>query len=79
MESTGMDMRSAKNIIALIIGILVAYVIAELISGIVVLLLRLTGAIAMVVSIVFFAAIFFAMLNLLQKYAHIVFFGFDRE
>lgn len=74
-----MDMRSAKNIIALILGILVAYMTAEILSTAVILLLHLSGAVAMVVSIILFAAIFFAILHLLQKYAHIVFFGFDRD
>jgi hypothetical protein len=42
-------------------------------------LFQLKGPAAMVVSIVFFAAVFFAILHLLEKYAHIVFFGFGGE
>jgi hypothetical protein len=39
----------------------------------------LKGAAGMIVSLVVYAVIFFFVLHLLEKYAHIVFFGFDRE
>jgi hypothetical protein len=39
----------------------------------------LTGAIGMIVSFVVDAVIFFTVLCLLGKYAHIVFFGFDQN
>jgi hypothetical protein len=68
-----------RNLIALIAGILVAYVIADVLSSAFLVLFQLKGPAAMVASIVFFAAIFFAILHLLQKYAHIVFFGFGGE
>jgi hypothetical protein len=68
-----------RNLIALIVGVIVAYVIADLISNAVVVLFHLKGPAAMVASIVFFAAVFFAILHLLEKYAHIVFFGFGGE
>lgn len=68
-----------RNLIALIAGVIVAYVIADALSNAVVVLFQLKGPAAMVVSIVFFAAVFFAILHLLEKYAHIVFFGFGGD
>jgi hypothetical protein len=68
-----------RNLIALLIGVIVAYTIADALSNAVVVLFQLKGPAAMVASIVFFAAVFFAILHLLEKYAHIVFFGFNRE
>ena len=69
----------ARNLIALIVGVIVAYLIADALSNAVVVLFQLKGPAAMVASIVFFAAVFFAILHLLEKYAHIVFFGFGGE
>jgi hypothetical protein len=68
-----------RNLIALIVGVIVAYLIADALSNAVVVLFQLKGPAAMVASIVFFAVVFFAILHLLEKYAHIVFFGFGRE
>jgi hypothetical protein len=61
------------------VGVIVAYLIADVLSNAVVVLFQLKGPAAMVASIVFFAAVFFAILHLLEKYAHIVFFGFGGE
>jgi len=65
------------RIITLVLGILTAYLCADLLSNAVVLLFRLQGPAGMIVSIIVYAVIFFAMLSLLEKYAHIVFFRFD--
>jgi hypothetical protein len=68
-----------KRLITLLLGILIAYLCANTLSNAVVVLFHLTGPAGMVVSFVVYVVIFFAMLRLLEKYAHIVFFGFDRE
>jgi len=74
-----METGSIKKVIILVIGILVAFLIANALANIVVMLSGLTGAAGMVLSFVVYAVLFFFVLHLLQKYAHIVFFGFDRE
>jgi hypothetical protein len=74
-----METGQLKKVITLIAGILVAYLIASSLSDAVVIIFHLTGPAGMVISFIVYAVIFFTMLNLLQKYAHIVFFGFDRE
>jgi hypothetical protein len=74
-----MEMQSVKKVITLALGILVAFLIADALSNIVVMMSGLKGAAGMVVSFVVYAAVFFFVLHLLEKYAHIVFFGFDRE
>ena len=74
-----METGSIKKVITLVIGILVAFLIANALANIVVMLTGLTGAAGMVLSFVVYAVLFFFVLHLLQKYAHIVFFGFDRE
>ena len=75
-----METRSGtRNLIALIVGVIVAYVIADALSNAVVVLFQLKGPAAMVAGIVLFAAVFFTILHLLETYAHIVFFGFTGE
>jgi len=74
-----METGSIKKVITLVIGILVAFLIANALANIVVMLSGLKGAAGMVLSFVVYAVLFFFVLHLLQKYAHIVFFGFDRE
>lgn len=74
-----MEMQSVKKVIMLAVGILIAFLIADIFSNVVVILSGLNGAAGMVVSFVVYAAVFFFVLHLLEKYAHIVFFGFDRE
>ena len=74
-----METGSIKKVITLVIGILVAFLIANALANIVVMLTGLTGAAGMVLSFVVYAVLFFFVLHILQKYAHIVFFGFDRE
>ena len=74
-----METGSIKKVITLVIGILVAFLIANALANIVVMLSGMKGAAGMVLSFVVYAVLFFFVLHLLQKYAHIVFFGFDRE
>jgi uncharacterized membrane protein required for colicin V production len=74
-----METGSIKKIIILLAGILVAYAIASTLSTAVVILFHLNGPAGMIAGILVYAAFFFATLHLLEKYAHIVVFGFDRE
>jgi O-antigen/teichoic acid export membrane protein len=74
-----MQMQSAKKVITLVVGILIAFLIANVLTNVVVILSGLKGAAGMVVSFVVYAVVFFFVLHLLEKYAHFVFFGFDRE
>lgn len=74
-----METGHVKNVIILVIGILVAFLIANAVTNVVVMLSGLTGAAGMVLSFVVYAVLFFFVLHLLQKFAHIRFFGFDRE
>jgi O-antigen/teichoic acid export membrane protein len=70
---------SLRKVITLLVGILAAFLIADALSNVVVMLSGLKGAAGMIVSFIVYAVIFFAVLHLLEKYAHIVFFGFDRD
>lgn len=74
-----METGSIKKVITLLVGILVAFFIADALSNAVVMLTGLKGAAGMIVSFVFYVVVFLAVLHILEKYAHIVFFGFDRE
>lgn len=70
---------SLRKVITLLAGILAAFLIADALANVVVMLSGLKGAAGMIVSFIMYAVIFFAVLHLLEKYAHIVFFGFDRD
>lgn len=70
-----MDAGSAKRLISLAAGILVSYFIAEIVSDAVVLTFALTGAAGLIVGMVIFAAVFFGVISLVQKYAGIRFFS----
>ncbi|MDD1684422.1 MAG: hypothetical protein LUQ19_00880 [Methanoregula sp.] len=74
-----MDAGSGKKFIAVLAGVLIAYLVAHALSNAIAVLAGLEGAAVGFVSVVVYAVIFFAMLHILQKYAHIVFFGFGRE
>ncbi len=77
--STGMETGSFKKVIILLVGILAAFFIANTLTTVALSLSGVKGAAGMVVSFIVYAVIFFAVLQLLQNYAHFVFFGFDRE
>ncbi len=74
-----METGSIKKVIILLVCILAAILIASALSNVIVTLSGLKGPAGMVVSFVVYAVFFFAVLHLLQKYAHIEFFGFDRN
>jgi hypothetical protein len=74
-----METGSLKKVITLLVGILVAFLIANALSDTIIVLTGLKGAAGMILSFVLYAVFFFAVLHILEKYAHIVFFGFDRE
>lgn len=74
-----MDMGSIKKIAALFAGILLAFLVANALSNLVLNLTGLTGAAGMILNIIVYAVIFFFVLSLLERYAHITFFGFDRH
>jgi hypothetical protein len=72
-----MEPGSLKRVLTLMAGILAAFFIASVLSHAVVVLFQLKGWNGEVISFVVYAVFFLAVLHLLQKYAHIVFFGFD--
>jgi len=74
-----MEPGAIKKVITLLVGILVAFFIANTLSDAIVMLTGLKGAAGMIVSFVLYVVIFLAVLQLLEKYAHMVFFGFDRD
>jgi hypothetical protein len=74
-----METGSIKNAITLLIGILIAFFIANAFSDTFIVLAGLKGAAGMVVSFVLYAVFFFSVLHILQKYARIDFFGFEKD
>ena len=74
-----METGSVKKVIILFAGILAAFFIANTLTNAVAVLFHLEGWTGGIVSFVVYAAFFFAVLHLLEKYTHIVIFGFDRK
>ena len=74
-----MQTGSIKRIVTLIAGLLVAFLIASALSDAIIVLTGLKGTSGMIVSFFLYVVIFLAVLQLLERYAHIVFFGFDRD
>ena len=70
-----MEAGAAKRLIVLALGIVLAYLIAEIVSDTVIVVFHVEGAPGMVVGMVVFAGVFFAVIGTLQKYAGVVFFG----
>lgn len=66
-----------KRIVILIAGFVIAYLTAEILSALIVRILRLTGPAMLIVSLVLWAAIFFAIISLLQRILNMSFFDFD--
>jgi hypothetical protein len=77
MHALSMDLATVKRIIILIIGFVIAYLTAEILSAIIVRVLGLTGAWMFIVSLVLWAAIYFSVISLLQRVLSISFFDFD--
>lgn len=76
---SGTNMGPAANILALLAGVVISYLVAEAISSAVIIAFRLSGPAGMVIGMVIFAAVFFAILQALQKYAGIGLFRFGGE
>jgi len=72
-----MDGAMVKRIVILIAGFVIAYLTAEILSSLIVRILRLTGPAMLIVSLVLWAAIFFAIISLLQRILNMSFFDFD--
>jgi len=70
-----MEPGSGKRLMYLALGIVISYLVAEVVSDAVLIVFRLGGAVGMIVSMVVFAGVFFAVIGALQKYAGILFFG----
>jgi hypothetical protein len=74
-----MNTGSVKRWLVLFLGILVAILIADVLSGSIVLLAGLKGWPASIVNFVLYAAFLFAVLYILKKYARIDIFRFDGD
>ena len=74
-----MDTGSVKRWLVLFLGILFTVLIADMLSGSIVLLFGMKGWPAYIVSFVLYAAFFFAALYLLKKYGHIDIFRSGRD
>jgi hypothetical protein len=72
-------MGSAANILVLMAGVIVSYLCAGAISSAVIITFHLSGPAAMITGMVLFAFVFFAILQLLQRYAGIGLFRFENE
>ncbi len=78
-HSTGVETGSVRKVFTIFLGILGAFIIADTLTGLLLISTGLEGAAGMVVSFVIYAVIFFAVLHVLHRYAHIDFFGFNRK
>jgi uncharacterized integral membrane protein len=72
-----MDIRSVKQWLVLFFGILFAILVANALSGSIVLIAGVKGWPAAVVSFVLYAVFLFAVFYLMKRYAHIDIFRFD--
>lgn len=74
-----MNAGSVKRWLVLFLGILVAILIADVLSTSIVLLAGVKGWPASIVNFVLYAAFLFAVLYILKKYARIDIFRFDGD
>jgi hypothetical protein len=72
-----MDMASAQRLVLLIVTVIIAYLTAEILSGLVVRILHLSGTAGFIVSFILFAAIFFGVMSLFQRVLKISLFDLD--
>jgi CBS domain containing-hemolysin-like protein len=72
-----MEFADIKKWVIFFIGILVAIIIADALSNMLMNYSGLTGWVNFVVSFVLYAVFFFAILYVLEKVAGIKFFGFE--
>ena len=74
-----MDTGSLRRMLVLFLGILCAILVADAVSGGIVMLTGMNGVAASVVYFVLYAAVFFGALAILKKYGHIDIFSVGRE
>jgi hypothetical protein len=72
-----MDMAAVKKWVIFFAGILVAILVGDSLSNILVSLAGLSGMAGFIVNFVLYAVIFFSVLYLLEKVFHIEFFGLN--
>jgi hypothetical protein len=70
-----MDMAAVKKWVIFFAGILVAILVGDSLSTILVSLAGLSGMAGFIVNFVLYAVIFFSVLYMLEKIFHIEFFG----
>jgi hypothetical protein len=73
-----MDSAAIKKLVIFFLGILVAIIIANWLSNLIMAYAGMTGWVNFVVSFVLYAVFFFAILYALEKVFGIEFFGFGR-
>jgi hypothetical protein len=73
-----MDSAAIKKWVIFFLGILVAIIIANWLSNLIMAYAGMTGWVNFVVSFVLYAVFFFAILYVLEKVFGIEFFGFGR-
>jgi hypothetical protein len=74
-----MDKAVVKKWAVFFISILVAILIADRLSTIIIAVLGFTGVVQFLLGFILYAALFFAILYMIQKVFGIDFFGFYRE
>lgn len=74
-----MEYADVKKWVIFFVGILVAIVIANALSNILMAYTGITGWMEFVISFVLYAALFFAILYLMERFLGIEFFGFGRQ
>jgi TctA family transporter len=74
-----MNTGSVKRWLVLFLGLLLAILIADMLSGSIVLLAGVKGWPAYIVNFVLYAVFLFAVPYILKKYAHIDIFRFDGD
>jgi len=75
---TGMDSADIKKWVVFFLGILVAIIIANAVSNIIMSYTGITGWVEILVSFVLYAALFFGILYLMERFLGINFFDFKR-
>lgn len=73
-----MEFADVKKWVVFFLGILVAIVIANALSNIIMAYTNMTGWVEFVISFVLYAVLFFAILYAIEKTTGIEFFGFNR-
>jgi hypothetical protein len=76
---TVMEYADVKKWVIFFVGILVAIVIANALSNILMAYTGVTGWMEFVISFVLYAGLFFAILYLMERFLGIEFFGFGRQ